>query len=120
MEVRIMTDKFCLTPSLRDYLNRKLQFSFAGVRNNILLAVIRLRDLNGPRGGRDMQCQILVTMPGCPEVVIKEVQEDMYNAIDVAAERAAYRAERLQMQRREVRKRRRIDIPGLQPKLNIA
>lgn len=119
MEVRIMSDKFCLTPSLRDHLDRRAQFSFSGVHNNILLVVVRLRDLNGPRGGNDMMCQILVTIPGCPGVVIKEVHEDMYTAIDTAFQRAAYRAERLLAQKRQVRGRRRIFIPG-QPTLSTA
>lgn len=119
MEARIMTDKFCLTPSLRGYLDRKLQFSFSGVHNNIPLTVVRLRDLNGPRGGRDKQCQILISLSGCPEVVIKKVHEDMYTAIDNAVKRAAYRAERLLMRRREVRMHERFVIPGSQAERNI-
>lgn len=120
MEVRILTDKFCLTSSLREHLDRRMQFSFSGVHNNILLVVVRLRDLNGPRGGSDMMCQILVTIPGCPEVVIKEVHENMYTAIDFAVQRASYRAERLLSQRRQARKRRHVLIPGLQPTLSIS
>lgn len=38
-----------------------------------------------------MQCQVSVTMPGKPAVVIREVQENMYNAIDRAVKRASYR-----------------------------
>ena len=116
MDVRIPNDKFCLTPWLREHLDRRLQFSFSGVHNNILHVVVRLRDLNGPRGGSDMMCQIHVTIPGCPEIVIKEVQEDLYAAIDLAVRRAAHRAERLLLQRRQARKRRRVFIPAMQLK----
>ncbi|MDQ9168953.1 HPF/RaiA family ribosome-associated protein [Oxalobacteraceae bacterium R-40] len=116
MEVRILNDKFGLTPSLRESLERRLQFSFSGVHNNILLVVVRLRDLNGPRGGSDMMCQILVTIPGCPEIVIKEVREDMYAAIDLAIQQAACQAKRLLSQRQQVGKRRRVFIPAMQLK----
>jgi putative sigma-54 modulation protein len=120
VEVRIFNDKFCLTSSLREHLDRRLQYSFSGVHNNILLAYIRLRDLNEPRGGSDMMCEILVTIPGCPAIVIREVHEDMYTAINFAVERAAHRAKRLLLQRRQVKKRRRVFIPGLQPKISTA
>jgi ribosome-associated translation inhibitor RaiA len=59
-----------------------------------------LRDLNGPRGGRDKLCQVSITIPGCPTVLVKEVQENMYCAIDRAVKRAAYRAIRILMRRR--------------------
>jgi putative sigma-54 modulation protein len=116
MEVRIMSDKFCLTSSLREHLDRRLQFSFSGVHNNILLVVVRLRDLNGPRGGSDMMCQIHVTIPGCPQIVIKEVQEDMYGAIDLTVRRSAYRAQRLLSQKRQLKKRGRVLLPVMQLK----
>lgn len=116
MEVRILSDKFGLTPSLREYLERRLQFSFSGVHNNISLVVVRLRDLNGPRGGSDMMCQILVTIPGCPEIVIKEVQEDMYAAIDFAVQRAAYQAERQLTQRQQAKRRGPVYFPAMQLK----
>lgn len=95
MEVRILNDRFCLTPSLREHLERRLQTTFSGAHDNILFVIVRLRDLNGPRGGSDMMCQLLITVPGYPQIVINELQEDMRNAIDVAARRAAYRVQRV-------------------------
>ncbi|WP_019140152.1 HPF/RaiA family ribosome-associated protein [Noviherbaspirillum massiliense] len=102
MNVQMVANDFSLTPSLRDYLERRLRFAFTPVRDRITAVAVRLRDLNGPRGGRDMLCQVCVSMPGQPEVVIKEVQEDMYAAIDLAVKRAAYRAIRLVMRKRQV------------------
>ncbi len=95
MNVHMVAQEFFLTPSLREHLDRRLRFAFSGARDRIARIVVRLRDLNGPRGGRDKLCQVSVIMPGRPEVVIREVQEDMYNAIDRAVKRAAYRATRL-------------------------
>ncbi|MGV3740978.1 MAG: HPF/RaiA family ribosome-associated protein [Burkholderiaceae bacterium] len=93
--MRVLNDKFCLTPSLREHLERRMQLSFSGVHDNILLVAVRLRDLNGPRGGSDMMCQLLITVPGCPQIVVNELQEDMRSAIDAAARRAAHRVSRV-------------------------
>lgn len=95
MQVRMLSKEFSLTPSLRDYLERRLNFAFSAARGRIGDIAVRLSDLNGPRGGRDMLCQVAVTLPGRPGVIIKEVQEDMYTAIDRAVKRAAYRVIRL-------------------------
>jgi putative sigma-54 modulation protein len=95
MDVQMVANEFTLTPSLRDFLEQRLRSAFSPARSGIASIAVRLRDLNGPRGGRDMLCQVCVRMPGRPEVVISEVQEDMYAAIDLAIKRAAYRAMRI-------------------------
>lgn len=100
MDVQMFAQEFALTPSLRDHLEHRLRFAFARTHHHVGRIVVRLRDLNGPDGGRDKMCQVNVTLPGRPEVVVREVQEDMYNAIDTAMKRAAYRAMRLLMRKR--------------------
>lgn len=100
MELQLVAQEFSLSPSLREHLERRVRFAFARARSKAVRIVVRLRDLNGPRGGPDKVCQVSVTMPGQPEVVIREVQEDMYNAIDGAVKRAAYRAMRMVMRKR--------------------
>lgn len=100
MQVHMVSPQFSLTPSLREYLERRLRAAFAPLGGKIIEIAVRLRDLNGPRGGCDMQCQVSVTMPGKPAVVIREVQENMYNAIDRAVKRAAYRVSRIASRRR--------------------
>lgn len=100
MDVQMFAPQFALTPSLREYLEHRLRFAFARTRKHVARIAVRLRDLNGPGGGRDMMCQISVSIPGRPEVVVREVQEDMVNAIDLALKRAAHRAMRLVMSKR--------------------
>jgi putative sigma-54 modulation protein len=92
MRVRMVSQKFSITSALHDYLERRLQFAFSPVRNQISEVAVKLRDLNGPRGGQDMMCQIVVNIPGSPEIIIKEVQGNLYTAIDSAVRRTAYRA----------------------------
>ena len=94
MDVQMVAKEFSVSPSLREHIVRRLHFAFARTHHKVGRIIIRLRDLNGPRGGRDKVCQVNVELAGKPGVVICEVQENMYNAIDNAVKRAAYRAMR--------------------------
>jgi len=49
---------------------------------------VRLSDVNGPRGGVDKCCRIQIILKGLPDVVIEDVEADLYVAIDRATERA--------------------------------
>ena len=100
MQVYMLARGFMITPALRAYLDRRLRASLVPAKGNIQDIAIRLRDLNGPRGGRDMLCQVSITIPGHPTVLVKEIQENMYSAIDGAIKRAAYRAVRILMRQR--------------------
>lgn len=120
MEVRITSDKFSLTPSLLGHLERRLQLAFSGVRNNVLSVHIRLRDLDGPRSGNHKVCHILAAIPGCPELVIKQVHEDMYTAIHRAVQRAAFRAKCLLLQKCKATRRRRFFSSDMQPTVSAA
>jgi putative sigma-54 modulation protein len=111
MHINMVANEFWMTPSLREYLESRVRFAFSALRTRAVEVSVRLRDLNGPKGGRDMMCQVTVAIPGQPEVVVKDVQEDMYTAIDKAVKRAAYRATRIIMRRRaEVEKVGRLDF----------
>ncbi len=106
MQIQMIAKEFSITPSLRSYLDRRLETGFSSVNVKIREIAIRLRDLNGPRGGCDMMCQISVSIPGGPEVIVKEVQENMYTAIDLAVKRAAYRVT-------QILNRQRVAMRGL-------
>lgn len=91
---------FVFSPALKEYIERRLNAALARARHRVGRIVVRLSDLNGPRGGRDKVCQVSIAMPGQPEVIVRKVQEDMYFAIDSAVSRAAHCARRLSSRRR--------------------
>ena len=100
MEVHLLAKQFPLTPALRNYAERRLRAGFAFARDRIGDVVVRLSDVNGPRGGQDMLCHILVAVPGRPTVVVRDVHDDLYAAIDRAVKRAAYKVRQMVMHRR--------------------
>lgn len=85
---------------------------YANTRLNRFASAIRevhatVTDLNGPRGGVDMRCQLYVTLrKGGVEVLVQETAESVGEALSKAFDRAARtvgrRLERLRLGRRQL------------------
>jgi putative sigma-54 modulation protein len=48
---------------------------------------IHLRDINGPKGGKDKECSVTVRMPRGASIHVSEVSEDIYKSVDLARDR---------------------------------
>ena len=88
MHIDIQTQSFALTQALRSYAERRLRFALTRADNHVRRIVVRLSDINGPRGGEDKRCQLQVSLEGMPDVVVEDTEADLYFAIDRAAGRA--------------------------------
>ena len=88
MQIDIHARGFTLTPALRAHAERRLRLALGATRPEVMRVAVQLSDDNGPRGGRDMRCRVRITVAGMPEIVIDDVQPDLYAAIDRAAGRA--------------------------------
>lgn len=88
MQVYIQTRHFSLTNSLRKYAERRLRFALTSCHEHIQRVVMRLSDINGPRGGEDKRCQVHIILAGLPDIVIEDIEVDLYMAIDRATDRA--------------------------------
>ncbi len=87
MQFDIQSNGFSLTDSIRDYTKRRLQFALNRNDKHITRVQVRLADINGPRGGEDKRCQIDLTMSGHSDIVIEDIETNLYVAIDRASER---------------------------------
>ncbi|MDP2828058.1 MAG: HPF/RaiA family ribosome-associated protein [Sulfuricellaceae bacterium] len=94
MKFDIHSQGFPLTDALREHAERRLAFALSRFHDRLEHMSMRLADDNGPRGGVDKRCQVRLRLHGAPEVVITEVSEDLYVAIDRAADRAGRTAAR--------------------------
>ena len=88
MQIDIQTRNFSLTNALRNHAERRLRFALTCCDNHIQRIVMRLSDINGPRGGADKRCHLQVLLAGLPDVVIEDVEVDLYIAINRATDRA--------------------------------
>lgn len=106
MQLEIQARDFTLTRALRGHIERRLGFAFSTRHEHIQRILVRLSDVNGPRGGNDKCCHIQVILARTTDVVIEDTEADMYVAIDRAAERASRTlARRLARQRTRNRQR---------------
>ncbi len=88
MQIDIQTSKFSLTDALRSHAERRLRFALTCCNDHIQRVVMRLSDINGPRGGADKHCHLQVVLDGLPDVVVEDIEADLYVAIDRATDRA--------------------------------
>ena len=89
MQIDIQARDFSLTPALRSHVRRRLGFALSKCNDRIQRVLVRLSDINGPRGGNDKCCQLRIVMPGLADVVVVDTQANLYVAIDRAAGRAS-------------------------------
>jgi ribosome-associated translation inhibitor RaiA len=105
MQIDIVARSFPLTDAMRAYVNRRLDFSLSVRDSQIKCVVVRLSDTNGPRGGNDKCCRIQVVVPGHADVVVQDIESDLYRAIDRATDRVSRTvARRLDRQRSVTRR----------------
>jgi len=88
MRVDVRANGFTLTEAIREHAVRRLRFNLTRTDGHVRMVSVHLGDVSGPRGGRDKRCRIRVLLKGRPDVVIDDVENDLYAAIDRAAKRA--------------------------------
>ena len=94
---------------LRDHIIRRIRLQLRRLGKALRAIVVRLSDINGPRGGVDKRCQVMLVRPGQRPLTIEEVNEDAYTAANLAVERAAQAAGRGLARGRSHRRRRSDD-----------
>lgn len=101
MQIDVQARNFSLTRALRGHIKRRLSFALGMRDEQIQRVIVRLSDINGPRGGEDKCCHIQVVLPRLSDVVIEDTELDMYAAIDRAADRAGRTVARRLARRRD-------------------
>ena len=78
MQIDIQTRNFDLTHALRSYAERRPRFALTSADNHVKRIMVRLSDINGPRGGEDKRCHLQVVLAGLADVVIVNAMQS-YN-----------------------------------------
>jgi len=112
MQIEIQARNFSTTQAMRAYIERRMGFALGTCYRHVMRILVRLSDINGPRGGNDKRCHLEVILPGQAPVVVEDTEADLYLAIN----RATSRAGRAVMRRL----RRRRDINRLCPPADVA
>jgi ribosome-associated translation inhibitor RaiA len=93
-DIEVYAKGFDLTQAIRAHVLRRLGFALDRFAGRIRRAEVRLGDLNGPKGGHDKYCRIVVSV-GSDTGVVEENHSDLYRAVDRAARILASRVERM-------------------------
>ena len=88
MQIDIQARNFSLTDALHSHAKRRLRFALTCCDDQIQRVVMRLSDIKGPHGGVDKRCRLQVVLDGLPDVVVEDIEADLYVAIDRVTDRA--------------------------------
>jgi ribosome-associated translation inhibitor RaiA len=88
MELVIHGRHLELSQSLRSHTSTRLLAAMDRHEDCVRRVDVRLADVNGPRGGVDKICEILIDSPRMGRLVITEAGDDLYTTITRAAHRA--------------------------------
>ena len=89
MNININSPDFTITEALDDFIHKSASRSLEPVKDNLHQVHVHLRDINGPRGGRDKECTVEISMHGMSPVLVKKRSSDAYSAIRKSFGRAA-------------------------------
>ena len=88
MRIDVQAIGFELTDALRQHAEWRLLFALSWAGKDVRKVIVRLSDINGPRGGKDKRCRIQIPLPRALDVLIEDTESDLYEAIDRAVGRA--------------------------------
>lgn len=75
--------------TLREHVLRRIHLQLSRFDGEVGSVVVRIADVNGPKGGVDKRCNITVRGPALAAVIVEDLSADTYSAVVSAAERAA-------------------------------
>ena len=88
MQIAIRTSHLSLQPEQRQQIERRASFALARLSAVIKRVEVSLADTNGPRGGVDKRCRVLVHLDGGATAFVEDRDSDLVTLIDRTMDRA--------------------------------
>ena len=73
-----------VSEALREHGERQAQSHLARFEKDLESVEIRIRDVNGPRGGEDMECKVSAKGPRLGFASLAELSGDAYHSVGLA------------------------------------
>lgn len=105
MIISIAAKGFHLTAALLNYTQKRVKQRLGRLGVNAKRVQVILSDTNGPRGGEDKKCQVLLDIAGRGQLAVHAIDDDMYGAIDQSLVRAKRRVIKVSKRRHSSRHR---------------
>jgi putative sigma-54 modulation protein len=87
MKLTIHSNGLNLEPLMQNRIARRMGFALGRFGDKVGRVAVRLADINGPRGGVDKRCRVLVDVASGGPTVVEVTDSDLRSAIDRAADR---------------------------------
>jgi putative sigma-54 modulation protein len=87
MKLEMRTRGIPLTQQLKDHIEKRFRLALARFDGRLRRVHVLVEDVNGPRGGEDIQCRIRAELPHTKDLVINEVHSDPFAAVARASTR---------------------------------
>jgi ribosomal subunit interface protein len=100
MMIDLRSSNLPISLALREHIERRLDFAIRRFASRISRVVVRLVDVNGPRGGPDKRCRIIAHLSPTGNVMVEATDADVYAAASQAAIRLDERVARALQRRR--------------------
>ena len=104
MHVEVRTRGLEAASDVREHAVRRIHATLSRFAGEVSSALVRITDVNGPRGGADKRCQITLRGQRIGSATVEEHHADAYAAIHLAVERAAAAVGRTIERRRSQRR----------------
>ncbi len=69
-------------------IKQKARRMFNSVCDSVQVMKIVLNDINGPKGGKDKHCRVIIHAKGMPDIVVTDNQTSVMSATNMALARA--------------------------------
>ncbi len=89
MDVRLLDRNVGVTAEQREGIDRCLQYAFDRFSSHIRHIDVSLSDVNGPKGGDDLQCRMKIVLDGKGEIMVEGKSVSVEALISETADRAA-------------------------------
>lgn len=88
MKTNINFRKINRSKEITNYINKRISSAFKRAQDAIESTSLTISDINGPKGGIDKECTIIIKAAGMKSIVISEQQSKLHTAIDRCVSRA--------------------------------
>jgi putative sigma-54 modulation protein len=89
MDVSVRGTNIELSPTVVAHVERRLYFALGRFGRRVRAARVRMTDVNGPKGGLDTECHIVLRLDPSGSLEISDLGGDVYAAVDAAADRVS-------------------------------
>lgn len=75
------------TDAMLAHVHRRFEHALDHVAHAIRSVVLRLKDVNGPKGGVNKRCHVMVELTSGEQLIVEDLDQDVYHVINRAAGR---------------------------------